>query len=127
MTTPTDVSVAVAELRQQSADDHVRGCMGHKYSCDCGFDLRTEGLLEQVADLLEQMEAERQELKARGEKVEEPSKKQTDALSDMFDELRGAITDRDFAEALVIIDAFERCEAKYLKTKNLLIKPEATA
>lgn len=42
-------------LRQQVGDDHARGCAGRCYSCDCGYDLSTEGLLEMAADEIERL------------------------------------------------------------------------
>jgi hypothetical protein len=48
----------VKQLQEQAGSDHVRGCQGRQYSCDCGYDLRTEGLLEQAAASLAEKDKE---------------------------------------------------------------------
>lgn len=48
----------VSRLRDQLTGDHARGCQGRSYSCDCGYDLATEGLLELAACALEAKDAE---------------------------------------------------------------------
>jgi hypothetical protein len=45
----------VERLRAHLGDDHVHGCQGRQYSCDCGYDLKTEGFLELAADELERL------------------------------------------------------------------------
>jgi hypothetical protein len=47
----------VERLRAQLASDHIRGCMGRQYHCDCGYDIKTEGLLQTAADRIEALEA----------------------------------------------------------------------
>jgi hypothetical protein len=86
-----------------------------------------------INDVLQDMDDESliEELKARGKSAEDISRKQTDALSGMFDDLREAITSHDLAEAISIIDAFQRpkwptksaCEAEYAKRKAGLNSP----
>jgi hypothetical protein len=49
------MSELVERLRAHLGDDHVRGCQGRQYSCDCGYDLKTEGFLELAADELERL------------------------------------------------------------------------
>ena len=56
----------VEQLREHMTTDHLRGCEGRNYSCDCGYDLKTEGLLELSAtelaalrDRVKELEAER--------------------------------------------------------------------
>lgn len=55
--TTKDATGLSARLRQQVVDDHVRGCMGRQYSCNCGYDLATEGLLEMAADEIDRLTA----------------------------------------------------------------------
>ncbi len=45
----------VERLRDQLRSDHARGCMGRQYSCECGYDLSTEGLLEMAAIEIERL------------------------------------------------------------------------
>ena len=47
----------VERLRAQPKEDHISGCMGGQYTCDCGYDLKTEGLLEIAADEIERLTA----------------------------------------------------------------------
>ncbi|MGX9443895.1 hypothetical protein ACWX0K_15135 [Nitrobacteraceae bacterium UC4446_H13] len=53
------------QLREQASGDHVRGCQGRQYSCDCGYDIRGEGLLEQAATALTEARAEFERLNAQ--------------------------------------------------------------
>ena len=61
------------ELRNHAVDDHTRGCGGRTYSCECGYDSKTERLLRAAASRIEELEAtlrgirERQALKREGE------------------------------------------------------------
>jgi hypothetical protein len=48
----------VERLREQIRTDHARGCQGRQYTCDCGYDLKTEGLLELAANEIERLQAE---------------------------------------------------------------------
>ena len=45
------------ELRNHAVDDHTRGCGGRTYSCECGYDLKTDRLLRAAAHRIEQLEA----------------------------------------------------------------------
>ena len=45
------------ELRNHAVDNHTRGCGGRTYSCECGYDLKTERLLRAAAERIEQLEA----------------------------------------------------------------------
>ena len=47
------MTIIVVRLHGQIASDHVRGCMGRQYSCDCGYDAETEKLLAEAADEIE--------------------------------------------------------------------------
>jgi hypothetical protein len=47
----------VERLRGQITSDHIRGCMGRQYSCDCGYDAETQKLLEEAADEVERLQA----------------------------------------------------------------------
>jgi hypothetical protein len=49
------MSDIVERLREQVRSDHSRGCMGRCYSCECGYDLQTEGLLEMAAAEIERL------------------------------------------------------------------------
>jgi hypothetical protein len=51
----------VARLREQVKDTHLKYCEG-RYSCDCGYNLKTEGLLELAADEIERLRAENERL-----------------------------------------------------------------
>ncbi|MGX9392520.1 hypothetical protein ACWX0K_20565 [Nitrobacteraceae bacterium UC4446_H13] len=55
----------VTQLREQASSDHIRGCQGRQYSCDCGYDIRGEGLLEQAATALTEARAEFERLNAQ--------------------------------------------------------------
>jgi hypothetical protein len=46
------------KLRAHITDDHVRGCTGRNYSCDCGYDADTEKLLEEGAAEIERLTSE---------------------------------------------------------------------
>jgi hypothetical protein len=37
------------ELRNHAVDNHTRGCGGRSYSCECGYDSKTEHLLRAAA------------------------------------------------------------------------------
>ena len=50
------VSDLARELRNHAVDDHTRGCGGRTYSCECGYDSKTERLLRAAAHR-EQLEA----------------------------------------------------------------------
>lgn len=54
----------VKQLQEQAGSDHVRGCQGRQYGCDCGYDLRTEGLLEQAAASLAAKDKEIERLRS---------------------------------------------------------------
>ena len=43
------VSDLAQELRNHAVDDHTRGCGGRTYSCECGYDSKTERLLRAAA------------------------------------------------------------------------------
>jgi hypothetical protein len=47
----------VERLREQIMADHARGCQGRQYTCNCGHDLKTEGLLDLAADEIERLQA----------------------------------------------------------------------
>ena len=51
------VSDLARELRNHAVDDHTRGCGGRMFSCECGYDLKTERLLRAAAQRIEQLEA----------------------------------------------------------------------
>ena len=51
------VSDLAQELRNHAVDDHTRGCGGRTYSCECGYDSKTERLLRAAAQRIEQLEA----------------------------------------------------------------------
>ena len=51
------ISDLARELRNHAVDDHTRGCGGRMYSCECGYDLKTERLLRAAAQRIEQLEA----------------------------------------------------------------------
>ena len=51
------VSDLARELRNHAVDDHTRGCGGRMYSCECGYDSKTERLLRAAAHRIEQLEA----------------------------------------------------------------------
>ena len=67
------VSDLAQELRNHAVDDHTRGCGGRTYSCECGYDSKTERLLRAAASRIEELEAtlrgirERQALKREDE------------------------------------------------------------
>ena len=52
------VSDLARELRNHAVDHHTRGCGGRTYSCECGYDLKTERLLRAAAERIEQLVAE---------------------------------------------------------------------
>ena len=52
------VSDLPRELRNHAVDDHTRGCGGRTYSCECGYDSKTERLLRAATERIEQLEAE---------------------------------------------------------------------
>jgi hypothetical protein len=56
------VSDIEERLREHISDDHVRGCEGRQYSCDCGYDLKTEGFLELAAAEIDRLAAENEKL-----------------------------------------------------------------
>ena len=65
MTEPRDeIAELIERLREQITSDHVHGCMGRQYSCDCGYDLVTEGTLEQAATQLAALSARVKEQQA---------------------------------------------------------------
>jgi hypothetical protein len=47
----------VERLRVHAKNDHVRGCEGRTYSCSCGYDEKTEPLLDAAADEIERLRA----------------------------------------------------------------------
>ena len=47
------VSDLALELRNHAVDDHTRGCGGRTYSCECGYDSKTERLLRAAAQRIE--------------------------------------------------------------------------
>ena len=47
------VSDLARELRNHAVDDHTRGCGGRTYSCECGYDSKTERLLRAAAQRIE--------------------------------------------------------------------------
>ena len=51
------VTELAQELRNHAVDDHTRGCGGRTYSCECGYDSKTERLLRAAAQHIEQLEA----------------------------------------------------------------------
>lgn len=62
MTTGQDIVARIAIVRTQ---DHVRGCDGRHYSCDCGYERDLDGVLSEAAAHIERLEAQLAE--ARGE------------------------------------------------------------
>ena len=52
------VSDLARELHNHAVDNHTRGCGGRTYSCECGYDSKTERLLRAAAQRIEQLEAE---------------------------------------------------------------------
>ncbi len=48
----------VERLREQVTSDHLRGCAGRCYTCNCGYDVATEGLLELAAAEIERLRKE---------------------------------------------------------------------
>ena len=59
------VSDLARELRNHAVDDHTRGCGGRMYSCECGYDLKTERLLRAAAERIEQLEATLRDMRKR--------------------------------------------------------------
>ena len=57
------VSDLALELRNHAVDDHTRGCGGRMYSCECGYDSKTERLLRAAAQRIEQLEAELRDMR----------------------------------------------------------------
>ena len=51
------ISDLARELRNHAVDNHTRGCGGRTYSCECGYDSKTERLLRAAAERIEQLEA----------------------------------------------------------------------
>ena len=51
------VSDRRAGTAQPGADGNTRGCGGRTYSCECGYDSKTERLLRAAAQRIEQLEA----------------------------------------------------------------------
>ena len=47
------VSDFARELRNHAIDDHTRGCGGRMYSCECGYNSKTERLLRAAAQRIE--------------------------------------------------------------------------
>jgi hypothetical protein len=54
MSNPTELA---SELRNHSTDDHTRGCGGRTYTCECGYDAKTERLLRAAAKRIDVLEA----------------------------------------------------------------------
>ena len=58
---------------RHAVDDHTHGCGGRTYSCECGYDSKTERLLRAAASRIEELEArlrgirERRALNREGE------------------------------------------------------------
>lgn len=48
----------VQRLRDHIIGDHMRGCQGRCYSCECGYDGKTESLLIDAADEIDRLRAE---------------------------------------------------------------------
>ncbi len=44
-------------LRDHASSDHTRGCQGRCYSCECGYDDKTEPLLVEAAAEIERLRA----------------------------------------------------------------------
>ena len=51
-------------LREHITSDHFRGCQGREYSCDCGYDTKTERLLKIAAAHIEALEKRVEALEA---------------------------------------------------------------
>jgi len=60
------VSDLAQELRNHVVDNHTRGCGGRTYSCECGYDSKTERLLRAAAQRIEQLEATLRGMRERG-------------------------------------------------------------
>ena len=60
MTTGQDIVARIAIVRTQ---DHVRGCDGRHYSCDCGYERDLDGVLSEAAALIETQAAEMERLR----------------------------------------------------------------
>jgi outer membrane murein-binding lipoprotein Lpp len=52
------VTVTAKELLDHVASDHLRGCQGREYTCDCRYDMETERLLNLAASRIKELEAE---------------------------------------------------------------------
>jgi len=52
-------------LRAHIGNDHLRGCEGRQYACDCGYDAETERLLGVSAIEIERLRAALQEAARR--------------------------------------------------------------
>ena len=52
------MSNTAERIRAHAKDDHARGCAGRTYSCKCGYDMKTEGLLFEAADELTHLHLE---------------------------------------------------------------------
>jgi hypothetical protein len=50
------MAITPAELRDHATDDHTRGCGGREYSCECGYDAKTERLLRAAAKRIDELE-----------------------------------------------------------------------
>jgi hypothetical protein len=52
------VTVTAKELLDHVASDHLRGCQGREYTCDCCYDMETERLLNLAANRIKALETE---------------------------------------------------------------------
>ena len=53
--TTTEADELIARLLAQVTDDHERGCMGRNYGCTCGYDEKTEKLMDEAAEALHRL------------------------------------------------------------------------
>jgi HPt (histidine-containing phosphotransfer) domain-containing protein len=121
------MSAIAARLHGQLASDHVRGCMGRQYSCDCGYDAETEKCLAEAAAEIEQMQAKIERWQAQSIAQYAEIKR----LREQVDALRLVATSHE-PEALRLRAEIERLKAENEElfanngdAANLLGKAEA--
>lgn len=95
--TPSDIAGLSERMRSQITSDHVRGCQGRNYSCDCGYDLSTEGLLDLAATALDSLSARVNEADEACQRLCGAHGFATghgDSVADMIDEISAQIGER---------------------------------
>lgn len=65
------MSDLVRRLRGQVGIDHLRGCQGRCYCCECGYDTATENLLEEAATAIEGLTKELKQRTSTTENIHE--------------------------------------------------------